>query len=558
LDEIERDFGVRPKDLHRPYIDQLTRPNPDDPTGKSKMVRVDEVLDCWFESGSMPFAQVHYPFENREWFENHFPSDFIVEYVAQTRGWFYTMMVLGTALFDKPPFLNCLCHGVVLDENGQKLSKRLRNYPSPEEMCDKYGADALRWFLVSSPIVRGGDLLIDREGKGVGEIVRTVLNPIWNAYYFFTLYANSDGIQAKFDTSSTVVIDRYILSKTRDLVTTVEAYMDNYDLPGACQFVIQFLDALNNWYIRRSRDRFWKEDRDADKVSAYNTLYTVLTTVCRVAAPLLPLVLEEVYRGLTGEESVHLSDWPKASEFPSSPELVSEMDRVRAICSSALAVRESHSLRTRLPLRQLTVAGAGVEKLAAYKPIIAEELNVKQVELTPTFEQFGQFQLQVNPRDLGPKLGEAMKNVLAATRTGEWKAESDGTVSVAGLTLGPGEYTMKLKLKEGIAGEALPGNDALVVLDVKVTPELRDEGTARDLVRLVQQARKSAGLHIADRIHLTVSADGELKRVLETHSGYIKEQVLATDFTFAEPPDGWYTEGATLADIDVSIALQKA
>lgn len=558
LDEIERDFGVRPTDLHRPYIDKLTRPNPDDPTGKSKMVRVEEVLDCWFESGSMPFAQVHYPFENREWFENHFPADFIVEYVAQTRGWFYTMMVLATALFDRPPFKNCICHGVVLDENGQKLSKRLRNYPSPEEMCDTYGADALRWFLVSSPIVRGSDLMIDREGKAIGEVVRTVLNPIWNAYYFFTLYANSDGVRARFDTSSKVVIDRYILSKTRDLISTVEDRMENYDLPGGCQAIVQFLDALNNWFIRRSRDRFWKEEQDSDKESAYNTLFTVLTTVCKVAAPLLPLVIEEVYRELTGEESVHLADWPDASAFPSSPDLVREMDSVRAICSTALAVREVHGLRTRLPLRKLTVAGAGVEKLSSYTPIIAEELNVKSVDLTPTFEQFGSFQLQVNPRDLGPKLGEAMKTVLAATRTGEWKLGSDGTVEVAGLTLGSGEYTLKLKLNDGIAGGALPGNDALVVLDVNVTPDLRDEGTARDFVRVVQQARKNAGLHIADRIFLSVSADGDLKRVIDAHSGYIKEQVLASELTFEEPRDGWHTEGITLADIDVSMALRKA
>ncbi len=559
IDEIERDFRVRPTDLHRPFIDQLTRPNPDDPTGKSKMVRVEEVLDCWFESGSMPFAQVHYPFENREWFENHCPADFIVEYVAQTRGWFYTMMVLGTALFDRPPFKNCLCHGVVLDENGQKLSKRLKNYPSPEVVCNTHGADALRWFLVSSPIVRGGDLLIDKEGKGIAEIVRTVLNPIWNAYYFFTLYANSDGIQASFDTSSDVAIDRYIISKTHDLISTVEERMEVYDLPGACQATLQFIDALNNWYIRRSRDRFWKQEQDSDKRHAYNTLYSVLTTLCKVVAPLLPLISEEVYRGLTSEESVHLVDWPKATDFPSNPQLVRDMDKVREVCSAALAVRESNSLRTRLPLQTLTVAGKGVETLSAYTAIIAEELNVKHVELTPTFDAFGSFQLQVNPRELGPKLGESMKSVLAASKAGQWSLQPDGSIGIAGKTLTPSEYLLKLKLNQGVAGEALPGNDALVVLDIVVTPELRDEGTARDLVRLVQQARKSAGLHIADRIELHIEAAQEQLLVLDKHRGYICEQVLASSLALSGTVgEGFTVEESTLSDAPCRVYLRKS
>ena len=563
LDEIARDFGVRPTDLHRPYIDSLTRPNPDDPTGKSKMVRVEEVLDCWFESGSMPFAQVHYPFENREWFDNHCPADFIVEYVAQTRGWFYTLMVLGTALFDRPPFKNCLCHGVVLDENGQKLSKRLRNYPSPEEVCNTIGADALRWFLVSSPIVRGGDLLIDREGKGIAEIVRTVLNPIWNAYYFFTLYANSDGIKGTFDTSSTILIDRYILSKTGDLIREVESRMEVYDLPAACSGILQFIDALNNWFIRRSRDRFWKKEHDADKVAAYNTLYTVLVTLCKVSAPLLPLITEEIYRGLTGEESIHLSVWPDASTFPEAHDLVRDMDKVRDVCSSALAVREARSLRTRLPLQSLTVAGTdeskGLSGLQSYTSIIAEELNVKQVFISQNFEQFGSFQLQVNPRELGPKLGESMKQVLAATKSGAWKLREDGSVEIAGHVLARGEYVLKLKLKDGVAGEPLPGNDALVVLDVTVTQELQDEGTARDLVRIVQQARKNAGLHIADRIRLHVETATEVTPVLTKHRAYISEQVLAEELSLSgSAPSGAFIESATLGDTQVSVHILKA
>ncbi|HEX9968712.1 MAG TPA: isoleucine--tRNA ligase, partial [Acidimicrobiales bacterium] len=283
LDDIERDFGVRPADLHRPGIDQLTRPNPDDPTGQSTMRRVEEVLDCWFESGSMPYAQVHYPFENREWFEQgHFPADFIVEYVGQTRAWFYNLHVLSTALFDSEPFANCVVHGVILGDDGRKASKRLRNYVDPEEMFETFGADAVRWFLLSSPVLRGQDLIFTR--KGVADSVRQVLNPIWNAWYFFSLYANADGYRATFRTDAEGVLDRYVLAKARQVVEQVTERMDAYDLSGACDAVTSFLDALTNWYIRRSRDRFWESDAEA-----FDTLYTVLTLLCRVAAPLLPM-----------------------------------------------------------------------------------------------------------------------------------------------------------------------------------------------------------------------------------------------------------------------------
>ncbi len=300
LDEIERDFGVRPTDLHRPHIDDLTRPNPDDPSGNSTMRRVGDVLDCWFESGSMPFAQVHYPFENKDWFEHHFPADFVVEYVAQTRGWFYTMHVLGTALFDKPPFQNCICHGVLLAEDGQKLSKRLRNYTDPLEIMDTLGADALRWYLVSSPVLRGLDLKLDE--KAIADVVRGVVLPFWNAYSFFCLYVNTDCYAAKLRSDAPGLLDRYILAKTHELVAAVTERLDAYDLGSACHQVFGFLDALTNWYIRRSRERFWRSGMDDDKRDAYDTLYTVLVTFAKTVAPLLPFVSEEIYRGLTREE----------------------------------------------------------------------------------------------------------------------------------------------------------------------------------------------------------------------------------------------------------------
>ena len=516
------------------------------------MRRVPEVLDCWFESGSMPYAQVHYPFENKEWFEDHFPSDFIVEYVAQTRGWFYTMVVLATALFDCPPFKNCICHGVVLDTKGQKLSKRLRNYPDPEEMFATHGSDAMRWSLMSSPILRGGDLQIDKDGKSIAEVVRLVCKPIWNAYYFFTLYANTDGMKAAFRTDSERLLDRYVLAKTHDLVAGVRADMDGYDLMGACQRITAFLDALNNWYIRRSRERFWESDKDA-----YDTLYTVLTTLCKVAAPLLPLVTEEVYRGLTGEKSVHLVDWPEADILPADDELVAAMDRARDACSTALALREGHKLRIRLPLASLTVAGAGSDHLAPYADLIKDEINVKAVEFSGAIEDFGTFQLQVNAKVMGPKLGPAMKAVMVASKKGDWTKNDDGTVTVGDVTLEPGEFEMRLQAKEGLASESLSTNDAVVVLDVNVTEELEQEGLTRDLVRMVQNARKAADLHVSDHIDLVLELPDGAKAAVQKFEAYLAEQTLADSVSYGSPDGCAYVEEGKLGGEAFRLGLSK-
>ena len=533
LAELERDFGVRLDDLHRPMIDELVRPNPDDPTGKSMMRRVPEVLDCWFESGSMPFAQVHYPFENRDWFEHHSPADFVVEYIAQTRGWFYTLMVLGTALFDKPPFSNCICHGVVLDGDGKKLSKRLRNYPDPDVVFEELGADALRWYLMSSPILRGGDLRIEKDGSGIGDVIRLVINPIWNAYYFFTLYANIDGTRAVPRADSTQLLDRYVLAKTGELVAGVQASMDAYDIAGACHQVTAFLDALNNWYIRRSRARFWTDD-DPTKQDAYDTLYTVLLTLCRICAPLLPLITEAVHGGLAGGESVHLEDWPDAALFPSDPALVADMDRVRDVCSAALALREEGGLRTRLPLSRVTLAGSGAHRLQGLAHLIESEVNVKAVVLTDDLEAHGTFVLSPDRRTLGPKLGQAMKDVLAAVRAGEWTLRDDGAVEVAGHVLAPGEFELDLQPKEGAASQALRSNDMVVVLDTEVTPELEAEGHARDLVRKIQQARKDADFDVTDRIGVALDVPAACADAIRTHEAYVREQVLAEAWVYGD------------------------
>ncbi|MBX3463916.1 MAG: isoleucine--tRNA ligase [Planctomycetes bacterium] len=556
--ELERDFGVQVTDLHRPFVDQLVRPNPDDPTGRSTMRRVPEVLDCWFESGSMPFAQVHYPFENKAWFESHFPADFIVEYVAQTRGWFYTLVVLATALFDKPPFENVICHGVVLDEHGQKLSKSLRNYPDPEELFAKVGADALRWFLMSSPILRGGDLQIAKDGKQIHEVVRLVLNPIWNAYYFFTLYANADGVKARRRADQAAVLDRYALAKTRTMVEGVQRCMDAYDLAAACQVVKEYLDALNNWYIRRSRPRFWGETGADDRQDAYDTLYTCLVTLAQAAAPLLPLLCETVYTGLTGEESVHLTDWPEATALPADAQLVTRMDRVRDACSVGLALREARKLRTRLPLPRVTLAGADAMAMEPFVHLLQDELNVKAAGFAQDLAAYGSFRLQVDAKALGPKLGPRMKDVLAATRSGAWKLAGE-RAEIGGVVLEPGEFTLQLVPKDGITAAALSTNDMVLVLDTTVTSELEAEGARNDFVRLVQQARKDAGLHVSDRIVLWIDADAATAATLRAHEGYLREQVLATEVRFAPPPaDAFAAEGKVGSGEGAAVRLAVA
>ena len=533
--DLERDFGVTVTDLHRPQVDDLVRPNPDDPTGKSMMRRVPEVLDCWFESGSMPFAQVHYPFENREWFESHYPGDFIVEYIGQTRGWFYTLHVLATALFDRPSFSTCVSHGIVLGDDGAKMSKSLQNYPDPMMVFDTYGSDAMRWYLLSSSILRGSDLAVTEDG--IRDTVRQVMLPMWNTWYFLSLYANAEGISGTFRTDSTDVLDRYVLAKTHALVADVTAQMDGYDLFAACSSVRTFLDALTNWYVRRSRDRFWAGDQDA-----IDTLHTVLSVLCRVAAPLLPLTTEAVFQQLTGERSVHLTDWPAADLLPADPELVATMDLAREVCSSTLRVRKAHQRRVRQPLASLTVAVPGADRLAGFTSLIADEVNVKSVVLTDDVAAVATHELQVVPAALGPRLGGSTQAVIKTVKTGDWQQQGDVVVA-GGFELQPGEYQLKLVVAGDGASTSLAGGAGVVVLDIELTPELEAEGVARDLVRLVQQARRDAGLAVSDRITLVLGVPESIRRRLAPHEGFVADETLATAVRF----DG---TGATTAELD--------
>jgi isoleucyl-tRNA synthetase len=544
LAELERDFGRLPVnpdgvvDLHRPYIDELVRPNPDDPTGRSTMRRIDDVFDVWFDSGSMPFAQVHYPFENEDWFAGHNPADFIVEYIGQTRGWFYLMHVLATAIFDRPAFRNVLSHGIVLGSDGQKMSKSLRNYPDVNEVFDRDGADAMRWFLMSSSVIRGGNISVTEEGIRAG--VREFLLPLWNTYYFFALYANAaapptegQGYHATWRTDSANVLDRYLLAKTRRLIVEVTADLEALDSPLASAKLRDFADVLTNWYVRRSRDRFWAgDDGSPDWRDAFDTLYTVLETLTRVAAPLAPLVTEEVWRGLTGGRSVHLEDWPDAALFPEDDALVAAMDRVREVASAGLALRKATGRRVRLPLPGLTIVGES-EGIEDFADILEDELNVKAVSFAPLTESgLGAFgitrRLAVNARALGPRVGKDVQRIIQASKSGDWSVEGD-TVTAGGTELLEGEFELVLESASTDNAVSFLPSGGFVLLDTTTTPELEAEGLARDVIRAVQDTRRSAGLDVSDRIdlHLYFASADEAEQVAR-FAETIAEETLAT------------------------------
>ncbi|NUX01038.1 isoleucine--tRNA ligase [Wolbachia endosymbiont of Madathamugadia hiepei] len=584
--ELERDFNVKVDDLHRPFIDTLTRLNPDDPTGKSVMRRVPDVFDCWFESGSMPFAQVHYPFENKEWFESNFPADFITEYIAQTRGWFYTLFVLSTALFDSEPFKNCICHGVVLDVKGQKLSKRLNNYADPMEVFDKYGSDALRFLMLSGSIVCGGNLLLDKEGNSIRDVLRNVIKPIWNSYHFFTIYANADGIKAEVCKDYQSTIDRHMISKCFEAVESIQTSMNNYNSQEACKILIDFFEVLNNWYIRRSRERFWKSDLDQDKTDAYNVLYTVFYYVLRAAAPLLPLITETIWQGLKYKEtSVHLANFPQLEKFNS--ELIAKMDLVREICNSALSIRNTFNIRIRQPLGSMIiyhksscsfleseplsvipefspvtqVADTGIQcaaDLNEYQEMIKDEVNVKSVELVNRLEGIASLELKLNFPLLGKKVPDKIKKLVQYVKEKKWRQVGNERIFLGdeseNYIMEKGEYELLLKANSKYSS-VFDNNKGVVILNTELNDELILEGLARDVVRLIQETRKQADFHISDRIRVVIKTEDEkIKEAVNMWSEYIKEQTLALSLEInVEIETSFYSK--EYQDLIVSIKL---
>ncbi|WP_022870939.1 isoleucine--tRNA ligase [Yaniella halotolerans] len=578
LDEIQEAFGQLPRnadgevDLHRPWIDELVRPNPDDPTGKSMMRRVEDVLDVWFDSGSMPYAQVHYPMQNKEWFDTHNPADFIVEYIGQTRGWFYTMHVLGTALFNRPAFKNVISHGIVLGSDGNKMSKSLQNYPDVNEVLDRDGSDAMRWFLMASPILRGGNLIVTEEG--IREAARQAILPAWNVWHFFSLYANSatdggnrpGGYQAQLRYESTDPLDQYILAATGTMLRDVKAALDDYNVSGAADTIRTYMDTMTNWYIRRSRQRFFAED-----TQALDTLYTVLEAFSRAAAPLMPLVAEEIWRGLTGGRSVHLTDYPDADLFPSGDEAITlqdTMELVRTIASSASSLRKGANRRVRLPLAELTVVVPNVERFTqAFTDILSDELNVKNIKLVDvantSAEDFGiSQQLTVNARAAGPRLGKAVQTVIKASKTNDWSVADDGTVVAGGIALESAEYTLSTVVEDDpdnpeSAVAVIPAG--FVLLNTAVDETLAAEGAARDVIRAVQSARRDAALDVSDRIHTSITGSEVVIEAIRPHETLISNETLSLQVTFeaTDTPDPResFADDATKA---VEVTVKKA
>ncbi len=534
ISEMEEFFGTKINDLHRPTLDALE---------KDGWHRIPDVLDCWVESGSMPFASLHYPFENADKFAATFPADYIIEGQDQTRGWFYSLMVLATALFDKPAFKTVSVNGMVVDDNKKKMSKSLGNFVNPSEQIEKYGADAVRLFILGSNFLKAEPVGIDIAGKVFTESTKTILTPLWNAYHFFTLYANAGNITATAPQNTTNALDKYILAELNELIGIVGNALDEYKPDIAIKEFIRFLDILNNWYIRRGRARFWDEDADA-----FNTLYHVLTNVCRTLAPFAPFISEYIYKNLTGAESVHLTEFPTATN--GDTKIVSDMRRVQSIVSVGKQLREQYKLRNRLPLNKLTIAGPDMGK---YADIIKDELNVKSVVFTNDISSVADSFIYLITPKIGARLGGALREIIPAVKRGDYEICGDKLVA-AGCALNRDEYEQRLTVRDGITGAALPDNTAVVVLDTEINSELVAEGLANDALRFIQDTRKTVGLDVSDRIKLRYAADPALCGAIEQHRARIMRDALITEMTTGAGEHATEIEGYNLS---VSISRIK-
>lgn len=520
IKELEEFSGEKVTDLHKHFVDKIVIKK----DGKTYH-RTPEVLDCWFESGSMPYAQQHYMGEGD--FKDYFPADFIAEGLDQTRGWFYTLMVLGTCLFDQSPYKNVIVNGLVLAEDGKKMSKRLKNYPDPNLMLDTYGADAIRLYMIYSPVVKAESLKFSENG--VKQLMRDLLIPWWNAYSFFVTYANVDGFHDEevVYPESTNVLDKWIVSSMETLIHDVTAAMDVYDLQKSVRPFVKFVEDLTNWYIRRSRRRFWKSTNDGDKLCAYRTLRYVLVQLAKVAAPFTPFIAEEIYTNLKGKsdpESVHLCDFPTANDAARQPKLEAAMADVMTAVELGRRLRADNDLKVRQPLAALKLAGGEISGL---EDLIEDELNVKTVQFIADETELCNISYKANFKTLGKKCGPKMKAVAAAIAAAKILPSE-----VEGVALDAEDVIVTRSSKPGLV---VANAGAIVVgLETALTDELIREGNAREFVSTVQSMRKEADFEVTQRIKVTVACDDAMKASLEAHLDYVKSEILATELKIDE------------------------
>lgn len=538
--ELEELTKTKVSDLHRHHIDQLSFA-----WEGETYTRIPEVFDCWFESGSMPYAQLHYPFENSEYFANHFPADFIGEGVDQTRGWFYTLMILSTALFNEPAFKNVIVNGIILAEDGTKMSKRLRNYPDPMEVTHKYGADAIRLYMLSSPAVRADDLCFSQHG--VELVLRQVLIPFWNSYVFFATYANIYGFDPdkEFAAQPEALIDRWILSLLNGLVLDVERGMDHYNLQMAVQPLVNFIDCLTNWYIRRSRRRFWSDEATPDRLEAFSTLYQVLVKLCQVAAPFIPFLTEEIYRNLKGD-SVHLSTYPQYRASQRDQDLEESMQAVLETVSLGHALRKENKLKVRQPLQQAFIASKNkhlLSLLESKQHLIQDELNVKQIVFSEDESSLVHLKPKPNFRTLGKRFGAKMPQVqqliVALDQKALAQALSGQAIAIALdgelLTFSPDEIHVEREVKQGAIAQNF--GEITIALNPELNEDLILEGIAREIVNKVNTLRKEHQFNVTDRIQLKMHTTPKVEQAIHLYRDSIAQEILATRIVF-EPNEG--------------------
>ena len=537
-------------ELHRPYIDAVTFKCPD---CGGEMHRVPEVIDCWFDSGAMPFAQHHYPFENEDLFKQQFPAQFISEAVDQTRGWFYSLMAESTLLFNKAPYENVIVLGHVQDENGQKMSKSKGNAVDPFDALETYGADAIRWYFY----INSAPWLPNRfHGKAVQEGQRKFLGTLWNTYAFFVLYANIDEFDATkytLDYEKLSVMDKWLLSKLNTLIKTVDNNLGNYRIPEAARALDEFVDEMSNWYVRRCRERFWAKGMEQDKINAYMTLYTALVTVCKVAAPMIPFMTEEIYQNLvcsidkSAPESIHLCDYPVANESWIDSELEKNMDEVLKIVVMGRACRNTANIKNRQPIGNMFVK-APFELSEYFTEIIEDELNVKKVTFTEDVSAYTSYTFKPQLRTVGPKFGKYLGQIQKAL------AELDGNKAMAELkstgalkldsisdevVLYEEDLLITMTQQEGYMTEG--DNEVTVVLDTNLTPELLEEGMVRELISKIQTMRKEAGFEVMDKITVSYKADQKVKDIFAKYGEEIAKEVLA-ESVVADTVSGYQKE----------------